>query len=234
MGLCAWRLARPPDGRGHSVPHRRVPGWHTQARAGRAVRRQLEHGEKHSEKAWRETPQRALRLSPRRFAPRPGFRAGAHPTASKTRHIYMNQRSLLTEGLVPHAQNSEERADLPLTFATILADPPWDVFQRGGRGAHRHYPLMTTEKIAALPVGKRADTDASRRRLPDQPDVLSAVRGSQRGPASAAGQQHHGVRRARSYLRRSRRPVRNPVTNAAGTYAAGKPVSSDGSRSLPF
>ena len=49
---------------------------------------------------------------------------------------------------------------MPLTFATILADPPWDVLQRGGRGAHRHYPLMTAEQIAALPVGKLADTDA--------------------------------------------------------------------------
>lgn len=57
----------------------------------------------------------------------------------------MNQRSLLTEGLVPCGQKSEERADLRLTFATILADPPWDVLQRSGRGAHRHYPLMTTE-----------------------------------------------------------------------------------------
>ena len=72
----------------------------------------------------------------------------------------MNQRSLLREGLVPRAQKSDERADLPLTFRTILADPPWDVLQRGGRGAHRHYALMTVEEIAALPVGRLANVDA--------------------------------------------------------------------------
>jgi N6-adenosine-specific RNA methylase IME4 len=72
----------------------------------------------------------------------------------------MNERSLLAGGLVPRALEADERADLPLTFATILAEPPWDVLQRGGRGAHRHYSLMTTEQIAALPVGKLADSDA--------------------------------------------------------------------------
>lgn len=39
-------------------------------------------------------------------------------------------------------------------FATILADPPWDVLQRGGanRGAIQHYRLMPVGLIAALPV----------------------------------------------------------------------------------
>jgi N6-adenosine-specific RNA methylase IME4 len=72
----------------------------------------------------------------------------------------MNQQSLLYEGLVSRAQKSEERADLQLTFGTILADPPWDVWQRGGRGAHRHYHLMSVEEIAALPVGKLASASA--------------------------------------------------------------------------
>lgn len=72
----------------------------------------------------------------------------------------MNQPSLLSEGLVPRAQNADERADSPRRFRTILADPPWDVLQRGGRGADRHYPVMTVEKIAALPVGKLASADA--------------------------------------------------------------------------
>jgi N6-adenosine-specific RNA methylase IME4 len=72
----------------------------------------------------------------------------------------MNQQPLLAEGIVPCAPKTEEPTNLPLTFPTILADPPWDVSQRGGRGAHRHYPLMTTEAIAALPVGNLASTDA--------------------------------------------------------------------------
>src|SRR6266699_6115388 len=72
----------------------------------------------------------------------------------------MHQRSLLSEGLVPRALKAKGRAYLPLTFPTMLADPPWDLLQRSGRGAHRHYPLMTSEQIAALPVGSLADTDA--------------------------------------------------------------------------
>ncbi len=72
----------------------------------------------------------------------------------------MNQPSLLSEGLVPRAQNAEERANSPFSFRTILADPPWDVLQRGGRGADRHYPVMSVEEIATLPVGKLADSDA--------------------------------------------------------------------------
>ena len=72
----------------------------------------------------------------------------------------MNQPSFLLEGLTPRAQNAEERANSALSFRTILADPPWDVLQRGGRGADRHYSVMTVEAIAALPVRKLASTDA--------------------------------------------------------------------------
>ena len=71
----------------------------------------------------------------------------------------MQQSSLFVKGLVPGDQNSEEPTELP-SFATILADPPWDALQKGGRGAVHHYPLMTTEQIAALPVGKLAQVDA--------------------------------------------------------------------------
>lgn len=73
----------------------------------------------------------------------------------------MYRRSLLPKGSVPRGLiTGEERADLPLTFATILADPPWDVMQRGGKGAKRHYSLMSTDEIASLPVGRLAKTDA--------------------------------------------------------------------------
>jgi N6-adenosine-specific RNA methylase IME4 len=72
----------------------------------------------------------------------------------------MTQTSLIAKGSVPCALKTEESIDLPLTFPTILADPPWDVLQRGGRGAHRHYSLMATEQIAALPVGHLASVDA--------------------------------------------------------------------------
>jgi N6-adenosine-specific RNA methylase IME4 len=37
-------------------------------------------------------------------------------------------------------------------YSTILADPPWDVEQKGARGAGRHYNLMSLEQIKAMPV----------------------------------------------------------------------------------
>ena len=44
-------------------------------------------------------------------------------------------------------------------FQTIYADPPW--MESGGgkikRGADRHYPLMKTKDIIALPVGELAE-----------------------------------------------------------------------------
>jgi N6-adenosine-specific RNA methylase IME4 len=48
------------------------------------------------------------------------------------------------------------------TYACIYADPPW--LERGSgqikRGADRHYPLMPTRAIAALPVESWAAPDA--------------------------------------------------------------------------
>lgn len=72
----------------------------------------------------------------------------------------MTQRSLFQEGLVSRDLKTEGPANLQPTFRTILADPPWDVLQRGGRGAHRHYGLMSVEAIAALPVGSLSSADA--------------------------------------------------------------------------
>lgn len=45
-------------------------------------------------------------------------------------------------------------------YGTILADPPWDHQQKGTRGAQRHYSLMRTEEIAALPVARLAAESA--------------------------------------------------------------------------
>lgn len=41
-------------------------------------------------------------------------------------------------------------------YACILADPPWDVDQKGALGAGRHYDLMTLERIKAMPVAELA------------------------------------------------------------------------------
>ncbi|WP_267244032.1 MT-A70 family methyltransferase [Streptomyces sp. PR69] len=60
--------------------------------------------------------------------------------------------------------NEEERyrtsGDVPKKFRTILADPPWSTNQTGGKGAERHYSLMSREGIEALPVRDLAEDDA--------------------------------------------------------------------------
>lgn len=47
-----------------------------------------------------------------------------------------------------------------MKYKTIYADPPW-ITERGGgkikRGADRHYPLMKTADIKALPISEIAD-----------------------------------------------------------------------------
>lgn len=45
-------------------------------------------------------------------------------------------------------------------YRTIMADPPWDIFQRGHLGADQHYPLMSVEQIKAMPVADLAEDDA--------------------------------------------------------------------------
>ncbi len=46
------------------------------------------------------------------------------------------------------------------SYRTILADPPWNVQQKGGRGAERHYPLLSLAEICALPVQRHSADDA--------------------------------------------------------------------------
>jgi len=45
-------------------------------------------------------------------------------------------------------------------YKTIMADPPWDINQKGKRGAIRHYDLMTLEQIKAMPVNDLSDENA--------------------------------------------------------------------------
>ena len=53
-----------------------------------------------------------------------------------------------------------ERPARPGEYRTILADPPWDVQQRGGFGAERHYPLMSVREICELDVEQLAADDS--------------------------------------------------------------------------
>jgi N6-adenosine-specific RNA methylase IME4 len=46
-------------------------------------------------------------------------------------------------------------------YKTIMTDPPWDIEQKGARGAVRHYRLMTLDQIKAMPVADLADPEGS-------------------------------------------------------------------------
>lgn len=47
-------------------------------------------------------------------------------------------------------------------YRTLLADPPWDIYQVGGhnRGAAARYGVLPVDRIAALPVGRLAADSA--------------------------------------------------------------------------
>lgn len=48
----------------------------------------------------------------------------------------------------------------PKKYKTILADPPWDVMQKGNYGAINHYYLMTLDQIKAMPIADLAEENA--------------------------------------------------------------------------
>lgn len=48
----------------------------------------------------------------------------------------------------------------PSRYSVIMADPPWDVQQKGGLGAIRHYDVMSLDRIKALPVADLAADNA--------------------------------------------------------------------------
>lgn len=48
----------------------------------------------------------------------------------------------------------------PTKYKTILADPPWDIQQKGNYGAIKHYNLMTLDRIKAMPVSDLVEDDS--------------------------------------------------------------------------
>lgn len=46
-------------------------------------------------------------------------------------------------------------------FKVIYADPPWDIAQKGTRGAIQKYDLMTLEDIKAMPIADLADENST-------------------------------------------------------------------------
>ena len=53
-----------------------------------------------------------------------------------------------------------EKATSTKKYRTILADPPWDINQRGKRGAASHYELMPLDRIKAMPVADLCEENA--------------------------------------------------------------------------
>ena len=45
-------------------------------------------------------------------------------------------------------------------WRTILADPPWDIDQRGNYGACHHYDLMSLERIKSMPIQDLTEDNA--------------------------------------------------------------------------
>jgi N6-adenosine-specific RNA methylase IME4 len=60
-------------------------------------------------------------------------------------------------------------------YRTILADPPWQMNQTGNRGASRHYPLMSLDRICALPLKRFSAEDAHLWLWVTNADILQQV-----------------------------------------------------------
>jgi N6-adenosine-specific RNA methylase IME4 len=60
------------------------------------------------------------------------------------------------DGLGAHSP----RPALQKRYRTILADPPWDIQQKGSHGAVRHYPVMSLAAICSLRVDRLCALDS--------------------------------------------------------------------------
>lgn len=67
---------------------------------------------------------------------------------------YMKKIAVNTLPQIPHNVFSRKFYD------TILADPPWNIEQKGARGAITHYDLMTLDQIKAMPIAEFAKENA--------------------------------------------------------------------------
>ncbi len=56
--------------------------------------------------------------------------------------------------------SSIEQQHQPKKYKTVLADPPWNIQQKGNYGAIKHYNLMTLEDIKNMPVQDLVEDNA--------------------------------------------------------------------------
>lgn len=57
-------------------------------------------------------------------------------------------------------QQDQTKQHVSKKFKTILADPPWEIAQKGKLGASRHYNLMSLEAIKNMPVTDLTEDNA--------------------------------------------------------------------------
>ena len=69
-----------------------------------------------------------------------------------------NQRHPIKQPAVPPLML--EWPEFYKKFRTIVADPPWDINQKGKRGAAAHYDLMNLDSIKKMPVEDLAQDNA--------------------------------------------------------------------------
>lgn len=90
--------------------------------------------------------------------------------------------------MVTHNASTAGNKSVPHMFRTILADPPWDIQQKGPLGAQAHYPLMPLAAIKTMPIKELAAPDAhcwlwvTNASLRDGYDVLEAWGFTPRSP----------------------------------------------------
>lgn len=53
--------------------------------------------------------------------------------------------------------NTKTKINASKKYRTILADPPWNINQKGNYGAVNHYDLMKLEQIKVMPVADLAE-----------------------------------------------------------------------------
>ena len=101
--------------------------------------------------------------SERQRAYRARVQAKIHAKKIRAERIETN-RKIKIENLV-EISNGNTDLNIGKHYVVVYADPPWhyvnDPHLRGQqRGAHNHYPTMSTEKICALPVRDIVTKDA--------------------------------------------------------------------------
>lgn len=58
-------------------------------------------------------------------------------------------------------QNEADKPQHSKRYRVIYADPPWDIAQKGARGASQHYDVMSLARIKAMPIRDLADDNST-------------------------------------------------------------------------